>query len=86
MNWTTKEYNEWVNNGQPINLLVTTLDISSSNINTLNGIENLVNLITLKCNNNQLTSLNGIENLVNLITLDCGYNQLTALNGIHKLY
>ena len=32
MNWKTTEYTEWVKNGQPINLLVTMLDISNSDI------------------------------------------------------
>jgi len=85
MNWTKKEYNEWIKNGQPINLLVTKLDISNSYINSLNGIENLVNLTTLNCLANQLTSLNGIENLVNLTKLYCYSNQLTSLNGIENL-
>ena len=85
MNWTIKEYKRWIKNRQPINLLVTTLDISNSNINLLNGIENLVNLTTLNCYSNQLTSLNRIENLVNLTSLYCYNNQLTSLNGIENL-
>ena len=85
MNWTIKEYNKWIKDGQPINLLVTKLDISKSNINSLNQIENLVNLTTLCCDNNKLTSLNGIENLVNLTVLYCGSNQLTSLNQIANL-
>ena len=85
MEWRITEYNQWIKDGQPINLLVTNLDISNSNINSLNGIENLVNLTILKCSENQLTSLNGIENLVNLTTLYCGINQLTSLNGIENL-
>ena len=85
MNWAIKEYNLWIKDGQPINLLVTKINISNSNINSLNGIENLVNLTTLHCYGNQLTSLNGIENLVNLTELNCGNNQLTSLNGIENL-
>ncbi len=69
MEWKIKEYKQWIKDGQPINLLVTKLTISKSNIKSLNGIENLVNLTRLDCNCNQLTSLNGIENLVNLTTL-----------------
>ena len=85
MNWTRKEYNLWLKDGQPINLLVTKLDISNSNINSLNGIENLVNLTTLHCHSNHLTSLNGIENLVNLTTLYCYFNYLSSLNEIENL-
>ena len=85
MKWTITDYNQWIKDGQPINLLVTKLDISKSNIKSLNGIENLVNLTTLYCRFNQLTSLNGIENLVNLTELNCCDNQLTSLNGIEKL-
>ena len=86
MNWTKKEYYKWIEDGQPINLLVTKFDILFSNINSLNGIENLVNLKELICgNNNQLTSLKGIENLVNLTTLYCGNSQLTSLKGIENL-
>ena len=85
MNWTITEYNEWIKNGQPINSFIQKLTISNSNINSLNGIENLVNLTILYCDDNQLTSLNGIENLVNLTTLSCSFNQLTSLNGIENL-
>ena len=60
MNWAIKEYNLWIKDGQPINLLVTKINISNSNINSLNGIENLVNLTILNCDSNQLTSLNEI--------------------------
>ena len=85
MEWTISEYNQWIKYGQPINLLVTKLNILNSNINSLNGIENLVNLTKLYCYSNQLTSLNGIENLVNLTELSCNSNQLTSLNGIENL-
>jgi Leucine-rich repeat (LRR) protein len=86
MNWTKKEYNEWIKNGQPINLLVQELNISGNNMNSLNGIENLVNLTILDCShNNQLTSLNGIENLINLTRLNCYFNKLTSLHGIKNL-
>jgi fatty acid-binding protein DegV len=46
MNWTIKEYNEWIKNGQPINSFIQKLTITISNINSLNGIDNLVNLTT----------------------------------------
>ena len=37
MKWTIKEYKQWIKVGQPINLLVTKLDISKSNIKSLKG-------------------------------------------------
>ena len=81
MEWTITDYNQWIKDDRPINLLVTKLTISKSNIKSLKGIDNLVNLTSLICsNNNQLTSLNGIENLVNLTRLWCGSNQLTLLH------
>ena len=34
MEWTITEYNQWIKDGQPINLLVTTCNITNSNINS----------------------------------------------------
>jgi Leucine-rich repeat (LRR) protein len=90
MYWTITEYNKWIKGGRPINLLVTNLNISYSNIDLLpitklKGIENLVNLTELYCYDNQLRSLNGIENLVNLTKLHCDSNRLTSLKGIENL-
>jgi len=79
MEWTIKEYRQWIEDGQPINLLVTNLDISNSNINSLNGIENLVNLTISKSSENQLTSLNGIENLINLTELQYQNNLINHI-------
>ena len=83
--WTIEEYNNWIEQGRPINFDVVKLDISGSNITSLDGIENLVHLTTLYCYSNELRSLNGIENLVNLTTLHCSHNQLTSLSGIQNL-
>ena len=83
--WTIKEYKKWISSGCPIDLTVTELDISGSNIKSLNRIQNLTNLVTLIFHDNQLTSLNGIENLTNLVTFISSRNQLTSLNGIENL-
>ena len=55
------------------------LDVSSSNIFDLTGIEAFVNLQTLYCHYSQLTSLNVSQN-VNLEYLYCFGNQLTSLD------
>jgi Leucine-rich repeat (LRR) protein len=55
------------------------LDVSSSNISDLTGIEAFNNLIYLYCDDNQLTSLD-VSNHTNLSRLDCDDNQLTSLD------
>jgi Leucine-rich repeat (LRR) protein len=57
----------------------------SNQLTSLEGIENLVNLVNLYCSYNKLTSLEGIENLINLKELYCSYNKLTSLEGIENL-
>ncbi|MFD0778526.1 hypothetical protein ACFQZF_08620 [Flavobacterium myungsuense] len=55
------------------------LDISSSGITDLTGIQDFVALTNLNCNSNQLTSLN-LSGLQVLASLTCEGNQLTSLN------
>lgn len=55
------------------------LDVSSSNIASLQGIEFFTNLTNLRCFSNVLTSLD-VTNLVNLTSLSCQSNAITALN------
>ncbi|WP_291133235.1 DUF7619 domain-containing protein [Flavobacterium sp. UBA7682] len=57
------------------------LDVKSSNISSLTGIEAFNNLIYLDCSYNQLSSLN-VSNLTNLNNLNCRYNQLQSLLNI----
>jgi Leucine-rich repeat (LRR) protein len=83
--WRINDFNNWNNEGRPINENVIELNISFSNIETLGKLENLINLIYLNCGNNQLTSLEGIENLINLEELYCSNNFLTSLEGIEGL-
>ena len=83
--WGIKEYNEWIEQERPINVTVTELNISQSNITTLDGIGNLTKLAILKCINNQITSLNGLVNSTNLIKLDCSKNEITSFDGLENL-
>jgi len=55
------------------------LDVSSSNILSLEGIKSFSNLTTLKCYNNQLSTLD-ISNLEKLTTIYCQNNLLTSIN------
>lgn len=54
------------------------LDVRSSNISSLVGINDFINLKALICNSNQLLSLN-IDSLSSLIYLDCDGNLLSTL-------
>ncbi len=58
---------------------ITFLDVSSSNIADLTGIEAFTGLDTLYCYNNQLTSLDVSAN-TGLTNLRCASNQLTSLD------
>lgn len=58
--------------------LITTLDISSSNISDLTGIEDFTSLDTLIVSNNQLISLD-LTNNSNLTFLDVSNNPLTTI-------
>ncbi|WP_281238460.1 T9SS type A sorting domain-containing protein [Flavobacterium praedii] len=58
---------------------LTSLDVSSSSITDLTGIQDFVSLTALKCYSNQLTALDISKNLA-LKYLDCYYNQLTTLD------
>jgi len=59
------------------------LDVSSSSISDLTGIEDFLSLISLKCNENLLTTIN-VANNVNLIILECHTNQLTSLDVLNN--
>ncbi|PZX95236.1 hypothetical protein DOS84_01345 [Flavobacterium aquariorum] len=58
---------------------LTSLDVSSSSIADLTGIQDFVALKYLNCYSNQLKSLD-ISNNLNLTELRCSSNQLTSLN------
>ncbi len=55
------------------------LNINSSSISNLTGIENFINLEILRCPQNNLTSLDIVQN-TNLTLLDCTENNLSSLN------
>ncbi|CAM3578710.1 T9SS type A sorting domain-containing protein [Flavobacterium chungbukense] len=59
--------------------VVTTLDVSSSSIKDLTGIQDFVSLKVLNCSTNQLTSLTPANNL-SLTELNVSYNALTTLD------
>jgi hypothetical protein len=54
------------------------LDISSSSIYNLSGIEYFSGMISLNCSNNYITSLNLSSN-ISLMRLNCSYNKLCSL-------
>ncbi len=58
---------------------VTAMDVSYSDIHSLEGIQNFPELRTLHCQHNALTSLDISAN-TKLTLLDCNYNQLTSLD------
>jgi len=59
--------------------LLTSLDVSSSMITDLTGIQDFKSLTFLECGSNQLTSLN-VSNNVSLTRLQCSSNKLTTLD------
>jgi Leucine-rich repeat (LRR) protein len=56
---------------------ISSLSCFNENLNSLEGIEKLINLRGLYCSNNNLTNLNGIENLMNLRGLYCWSNNFS---------
>ena len=58
---------------------ISQLNVASSNISSLTGIEDFVNLTQLICDSNQLTSLNVTQNIA-LEILSCNFNPITSLN------
>jgi hypothetical protein len=57
---------------------ITSLNIRSSNITNISGIEAFSNLTTLNCSANKLTSID-LSNNIFLSTLDCSSNQLKSI-------
>lgn len=67
------------------NTFTGTINCSNLNISNLSGIEEFINITTLRCNNNQLTNLNIIYNEF-LVFLDCSFNQITSLDVSQNLF
>lgn len=59
---------------------ITYLNVQTSNINDLTGIEYFLNLKYLSCSQNNLINVNNINGLTDLETLNCQQNHLTELN------
>jgi len=59
---------------------VSYLDVSNSNISSLQGIEDFVNIKWLSCGYNQITNLDVSNNLALTFYLDCRYNKLLNLD------
>ena len=76
-----EKYNQWVNDGCPINALITMIDLSHANLTSISeNIGNFTNLKTLFLNNNLLTHLpESIGRLTELEELDASNNQLYEL-------
>ena len=79
--WTIVEYNQWINNGMPINENITNLDLYNNQLTTLpESIGNLTQLITICLYDNYLTTLpESIGNLTLLTHLNLSNNKLTTL-------
>ncbi len=58
---------------------VTALNVSTSSITDLTGIQDFVSLVFLNCSINQITALDTSKNLA-LTTLDCSNNKITSLD------
>lgn len=55
------------------------LDVSYSRLKTMDNLQGLETLTTLKLDNNQLTQIKGMAHLVNLTWLDLSFNALTEV-------
>ena len=84
MKWDHDDYEEWINQGHPINAKILELDISYYDIKSLEPIKNLINLKKLYCRKSNIESLEPINNLVKLKILDCAQNQIQSLETNKK--
>lgn len=68
-------------------LMVYSLNVSNSNISSLQGLEYFTNLYFLYCYNNLLSDIN-LSNNINLVFINCNNNQLTTIDTsfINDLY
>ena len=65
-------------------LAVKNLNLSYSNISSLEGIQNFINLVSLVCDNNSISNL-PVTNLTNLSHLSCSNNPINSLTEIENL-
>ena len=85
MKWNYDNYEEWINQGHPINAEVLELDISFSMMTSLEPVKNLINLKVLNCSYNKINSLEPIKELTNLKVLYCYSNKIRSLEPIKNL-
>jgi len=55
------------------------------NLDTLEGIQELINLREIDFEGNDIISISPLINLIKLTDLNCGHNKLSTLDGIDKL-
>jgi hypothetical protein len=65
-------------------LTVHHLNVSYSNITSIEGIQNFINLSSFFCTNNNLIEL-PVSNLNQLASIDCSFNQLSSVPEIENL-
>ena len=63
-------------NDREIATQIKEIDCFRNKLETLEGIEECINLQTLNCSGNWLETLEGLEKCINLQTLNCSNNQL----------
>ena len=85
MKWDYYDYEEWIEQGCPINTEVLELDISYWYMKSLEPLKNLINLKKLYCSQNGIESLEPLKDLINLETLYCDSNQIRSLEPINNL-
>ncbi|MDY4077447.1 MAG: leucine-rich repeat domain-containing protein [Clostridium sp.] len=64
--------------------LITSLDISNSNIKSLKGLEYCGNLVSLNISHNNVIDISPLENLSNLVDLNLSYNQITDITPLKE--
>lgn len=65
--------------------LITSLDISNSNITSLQGLEYCGNLISLNISHNSVTDITPLENLSEIVDLNISYNNITDVKPLEGL-
>ncbi|XP_013401506.2 leucine-rich repeat and coiled-coil domain-containing protein 1 [Lingula anatina] len=61
------------------------LDLSSNQIERIEGLDSLSNLRTLNLACNQITTVQGLDGLRALVKLNLSYNHITDISGFHRL-
>lgn len=64
--------------------LITSLDISNSNIKSLKGLEYCGNLVSLNISHNNVIDISPLENLSKIVDLNLSYNQITDITPLKE--